>query len=49
MIGCDDTGVTLLYPKILPKFDLTDPKERRIHEVFAKALDEGKPCINAKR
>jgi len=48
VIGCDDTGVTLLYPKTLPTFDLSDPKERRIHEVFSKALDEGKPSINAK-
>ena len=39
VIGCDDTGVTLLYPKTLPAFDLTDPKQRRIHEVFAKALE----------
>jgi len=48
VIGCDDTGVTLLYPKTLPAFDLTDPKQRRIHEVFAKALEGGKSSINAK-
>ena len=48
VVGCDDTGVTLLYPKELPQFDLTDPKERRIHEVFSKALDENKPSIRAK-
>ena len=48
VIGCDDTGVTLLYPKTIPKFDLNDPKERRIHEVFTEALNENKPSIRAK-
>ena len=48
VIGCDDTGVTLLYPKTIPTFDLTDPKQRRIHEVFSKALEEGKSSIKAK-
>jgi len=48
VIGCDDTGVTLLYPKTLPTFDLDDPKERRIHEVFTAALNENKPSIRAK-
>jgi transposase len=48
VIGCDDTGVTLLYPKTLPPFDLNDPKERRIQEVFAKAIAENKSSINAK-
>ena len=48
VVGCDDTGLTLLYPKTLPTFDLDDPKERRIHEVFQKALEKGKPSISAK-
>ena len=48
VVGCDDTGVTLLYPKQVPTLDLDDPKERRIHEVFTKALEEGKPSIKAK-
>lgn len=48
IVGCDDTGVTLLYPKSLPTFDLDDPKQRRIHEVFSNALDEGKPSISGK-
>ena len=47
-IGCDDTGVTLLYPKSLPDFDLDDPKQRRMHEVFSQALADGKPSINGK-
>jgi transposase len=48
VVGCDDTSVTLLYPKTLPALDLNDPKERRIHEVFAKALAEQQPSITAK-
>jgi transposase len=48
VIGCDDTGVTLLYPKTLPAFDLSDPKQRRIHEVFQAALEKKLPSINGK-
>ena len=47
-VGCDDTGLTLLYPKTVPVFDLSDAKQRRIHEVFSKALAENKPSIHAK-
>ncbi len=47
-VGCDDTGVTLLYPKTIPKFDLDDPKQRRIQEVFEEALKKNKPSINGK-
>ena len=48
IIACDDTGVTLLYPKVIPKFDLSDLKQKRAAEVYAKALEENKPSINAK-
>ncbi len=48
VIGCDDTGVTLLYPKNIPKLNPDNPKERRIAEVFSKALENNKPSINAK-
>lgn len=48
VVGCDDTGVTLLYPKTIPTFDLDNPKQRRIHEVFTKALAENKSSISAK-
>ena len=48
IVACDDTGVTLLYPKVPPVFDLSDPKQKRIAEVFADALENGKPSINAK-
>ena len=47
-VGCDDTSVTLLYPKTIPKFDLDDPKQRRIQEVFEEALKKNKPSINGK-
>lgn len=48
IVGCDDTGLTLLYPKVLPTFDLTDAKQRRMDEVFRQALEEKKPSIPAK-
>ena len=48
VIGCDDTGVTLLYPKQMPDLDLDDRKERRIHEVYQEAFKEQKPSIRAK-
>lgn len=38
----------MLYSKTLPPFDLDDPKQRRTHEVFSKALDENKSSIQAK-
>lgn len=47
-LACDDTGTTLLYPKELPQFDLSDPKQKRIAEVFAEAKAANKPSINAK-
>lgn len=48
VVGCDDTTVTLLYPKTLPALDLDDPKSRRINEVYQEALDNNKSSISAK-
>lgn len=48
IVGCDDTGLTLLYPKTLPPFDVNDPKQRRMQEVFQKALEGNQASINAK-
>jgi len=48
VVGCDDTSVTLLYPKTIPKFDCADPKQRRIHEVFQEAIDNEKASIAGK-
>jgi transposase len=47
-VACDDTGNTLLYPKEPPDFDMSDPKQKRIAEVFAEAKAANKPSINAK-
>jgi transposase len=47
-VACDDTGTTLLYPKEPPDFDMSDPKQKRIAEVFAEAKAANKPSINAK-
>jgi len=47
-MGCDDTSMKLLYPKMPPEFDLTDPKQRRAAEVYDQALKENKSSINAK-
>ena len=48
IVACDDTGVTLLYPKVPPNLDVSDPKQKRIAEVYEEALKHGKPSINAK-
>ena len=47
VVGTDDTGLTLLYPKTIPQFDLDDAKQRRIHEVFTRALANNQPSIHA--
>jgi hypothetical protein len=48
IVACDDTGLTLLYPKVPPELNVKDPKQKRIAEVFDQALKENKPSINAK-
>lgn len=46
-VGCDDTGVLLITPKVLP--DLTaHPRSERITEVLTHAMEMGKPSISAK-
>lgn len=47
-VACDDTSTILLYPKTPQDFDLSDPKQQRISEVFGEALAENRPSINAK-
>ena len=45
-IGCDDTGVVLVTPKVMP--DLSDhPRRDRISEVLERAIASGAPSINA--
>jgi transposase len=48
VIGTDDTPVTLLLPKNIPKPDETDPKSQRIHDVFTRAVANGKPSVSAR-
>ena len=45
-IGCDDTGVLLITPKVMP--DLSDhPRRERIAEVLEQAIANDKPSIKA--
>ena len=45
-LGTDDTPVTLLLPKNIPPPG-DDPKSQRIHDVFKRAIDKGKPSVTA--
>ena len=45
-VGCDDTGLLLITPPVVP--DLSDhPRGKRISEVLQRAIAEGKPSIRA--
>jgi transposase len=48
ILGTDDTTVTLLLPKDIPKPVPGDAKSERIFEVFSKARTEGKPSVSAR-
>jgi transposase len=49
VVGCDDTGLTLLYDKELPALgDQADRKQQRIHAVFQAAIEKNEPSIHAK-
>jgi transposase len=48
ILGTDETGVTLLLPKDIPKPIEGDLKSQRIHEVFTEALRNGKPSVSAR-
>jgi transposase len=48
ILGTDDTRVTLLLPKGIPKPADADPKSVRIHEVLTEAAREGKPSVSAR-
>ena len=48
VIGTDDTGVTLLLPKSIPKVNEADPKSQRVHDVIKEAIRLGKPHVKAK-
>lgn len=45
-VGCDDTGVVLITPEVMP--DLSNhPRRERIGEVLEQAIASGKPSIKA--
>ena len=48
ILGTDDTTVTLLLPKDIPKPVPGEAKSERIFEVFSKARAEGKPSVSAR-
>jgi len=48
IVGTDDTRVTLLLPKAIPKPDPTDPKSQRVYEVLSKAASEKRPSVRAR-
>lgn len=48
ILGTDDTRTTLLLPKAIPDLVEGDTKSARIHEVFSKAVKEGKKSVSAR-
>jgi len=48
ILGTDDTRVTLLLPKEIPKPEEGDGKSIRIHEVFTEAVAKGKSSVSAR-
>jgi len=47
-IGSDDTGVSLLLPKDVPKINEEDPKSGRVAEVIQAANAKGSKSVSAK-
>ena len=45
-VGCDDTGVVLITPKVLPNLS-QHPRRARITEVLEKAIATGQPSLKA--
>jgi transposase len=48
ILGTDDTRVTLLLPKEIPKPIAGNVKSQRIHEVFSEAIKEDKRSVSAR-
>ena len=48
LIGTDDTRVTLLIPREIPKVVEGDPQSKRIHDVFQAARDAKRPSVSAR-
>jgi len=47
-VGCDDTTLTLLYEKVLPTIDPSNPRSVRQYEVFEEALAKKLPSVTAR-
>ena len=47
-IGCDETTLTLLYPKVIPPEDPDNPRSARQIEVIKEALEKKLPSITAR-
>lgn len=47
-LGCDETRVTLIVPPTLPNIDPSDPRSRRVHEVFREAQKNGRPSTGGR-
>jgi transposase len=45
-VGCDDTGVLLITPRVMPSLS-NHPRADRIGEVLEQAISSGKPSVNA--
>ena len=48
VIGCDETGVTLIVPRVIPGIDPLDPRSKRIHEVLSAAREKDQPSVQAR-
>lgn len=47
-LGCDETTVTLIVPRTIPLVEADDPRSARIHEVLSRAVEEGRPSVQAR-
>lgn len=48
VIGCDETPVTLIVPRVIPGINPLDPRSRRIHEVLSAAREKDQPSVQAR-
>lgn len=48
ILGTDDTEVTLLLPKDIPKPAANDAQSQRIHKRLSEAIAQGKPSVRAR-
>ena len=48
IVGTDDTHVTLILPKDIPKPDSGDPKSERAYEVLSKAIAQERRSVTAR-